>query len=624
MRSSAWDWTPVGFEEDPTPGTVEAVESFAVELRATAERLWHQSETVRRVHGTLVAPSWSGVAAEVFAERMVTVMDGFRVAASRHSEGADAARSWAGALWETQEAADRALQAAEEAQADLALAEAAVGLSMAGHTALPTADIELIDARFRLNDAQLRLDDARAQARRAKDQYDAAEQAFVRQLDATLDGALAAATRPELEDFAEVTIMLTAVSHPASAMDLFTSQGPDQVRKLLAVSPDLAQTLWDSPPPPEQVASWWKQLSPEEREKWCQAVPSIIGNLPGLDADTRIHANMIQFQRDLYDGTIAADSPQAIVMQDILKALRVNEFSGPLLDFEKLAKELTPPRGLLSYNIRHEPPLAAIAIGETSAEKSGKVTWAVPGMDSALGEPDRLTGWTGAALNIYKKQKSLERGISHMVVAWIGYDSPDLGSVLHGDRARDGAARLSHELDGQWAADTILGGNKEPHTAVVGHSYGTTVVTNAVSDVAHNVQSVVLLASAGVEGSIHSVDDLHVDGGGNHVYASEASRDNVAGAGRIGSGRSDPRDSAFGAREFSSEGDPAHDLRATDGHDTIGYGTDNGPWYSQHASKGHGYLNPDTEALHNTAASSLGLDGKINGGTTDHETGKKR
>lgn len=373
MRSSAWDWSPVGFEEDPTPGTVEEVETLAVELRTTAERLWHQSEAVGRVHGTIMAPQWSGVAAEVFAERLLTVTDGFRVAAARHRDGADAARSWAGALWETQEAADRALRAAEEAQADLALAEAAVGLSMADHTTLPTADIELIDARFRLNDAQLRLDDARAQARRAKDQYDAAEQVFVRQLDATLDGALPAATRPELEDFAEVTIMLTAVSHPAGAMDLFTSQGPDQVRKLLAASPGLAQSLWDSPPPPEKVAAWWKQLSPEEREQWCQAVPSIIGNLPGLDADTRIHANMIQFQRDLCDGTIAADSPQAIVMQDILKALRVNEFSGPLLDFEKLAKELTPPRGLLSYNIRHEPPLAAIAIGETSAEKSGPV-----------------------------------------------------------------------------------------------------------------------------------------------------------------------------------------------------------------------------------------------------------
>lgn len=235
-----------------------------------------------------------------------------------------------------------------------------------------------------------------------------------------------------------------------------------------------------------------------------------------------------------------------------------------------------------------------------------------------------MTGWTGVALNVYNEQSQMEPGVDHLVVAWIGYDSPADLTVLEGDRARAGGARLSHELDGQWAADTILGGNPAPHTAAVGHSYGTTVVANAVSDLSHNVQSVVLLASAGVEQKIGAADALHVDGGGQNVYASQSSHDGVANTGRGLSGRKDPRDDSFGARRFSSEGDPARNLESTDGHDPIGYGGDNGPWFNSHATSGRGYLDRKTEALHNTAAASLCFDEEINGGATIPGTGKKQ
>lgn len=402
-------------------------------------------------------------------------------------------------------------------------------------------------------------------------------------------------------------------------MNLLSLLSPSQVEELLSRNSELAQRFWDTPPPPETVATWWKGLSPADREKWCQAAPSIIGNLPGLDADTRIHANSIQLQRDLRDRSIDPNSPRGIVLRDILKALGVDKFSGPGLDYEKLARESDPSRGLLAYNSTHLPPLAAVAVGETRAEKSGKVTWTIPGMDSGLGEPGRLSGWTGAAANLWWEQKDTEPGVPHLVVAWIGYEPPTQdASVLQGDRARAGASRLSKELDGQWAADSILGGNPHPFTAVVAHSYGTTVAANALSagnGMAHNVQSVVFLASAGLEQSIPHADTLSVDGGAGHVYVSQSSQDTVANLGRTMSGRSDPRDDLFGAQEFSSEGDPAHKLAPTDGHDPVGHGTDRGNLLAPHASKGHGYLDPDTEAIHNTAAASLGLDGEINGGT---------
>ncbi len=409
VRSSSWDWSPVGFDSDPTPGSVETVDTLAAELRRTAEWLWHRSNVLDSVHATIAAPYWSGVAAEVFAERLRSVVDGARVASGRHNEGSDAARRWSTAMAETQTATDRALQDAELAQADLLLAEASLGLrtgvGFAGTGSLdPAAETELLHARFRLQDAQQCLDDARRKAQIAKDDYDTAEDAFVRQLDATLHGALPHASLPELGNFVTLFGTITGVESAAARgsglLDLLTALTPEQVEKLLAEDPRLAQRFWDDPPPPERVASWWKGLSSEVREAWCQFAPTIIGNLPGLDAETRIHANSIQLRRDLYDPEIDPDSPQGIALRDILTALNVHKFSGPWLDYEKLARGFDPPRGLLSYNLRHDPPLAAVAIGETEAEKSGKVTWTVPGMNTGMGEPGPEatgcpTNWTG-------------------------------------------------------------------------------------------------------------------------------------------------------------------------------------------------------------------------------------
>lgn len=475
--------------------------------------------------------------------------------------------------------------------------------------------IELLNTRLKLVLAQLKKDVRDLEDRiQALQQFDAATRGLfqggapTRTVTSTV--AASAAKRDPKKSWSA-----------SELMNLLMLLRPSDVDRILTSNPNLAQEFWDTPPPPEVVAAWWKTLDPDQREKWCQAAPSLIGNLPGLDADTRIHANTIQFQRDLYDRSIDPNSPRGIVLQDILKALDVAKISGPGLDYEKLARESEPARGLFAYNSTHLPPLAAIAVGKTSAEKSGKVTWTVPGMNSGLGtKTDTLSGWTNAAVNIQKTQQKLEPDVPHMVVAWIGYEPPtqDL-TVLHGDHARAGAPRLAAELDGQHEASSILGENPNPFTAVVGHSYGTTVVTNAVSGgskLSHNVQSVVLLASAGVEKSIPTADSLRVEGGSGHVYASQSSQDEVADFGRNGSGRGDPRDESFGALVFSSEGDTANRLKATDGHDVLGYGSDHGGiGFLAHATAGHGYLNIGTEAVNNTAAAALGLDHKINGGT---------
>jgi hypothetical protein len=658
VRSDTTDWSPVGLEGDPTPGDPETVDRQGKEFDTTAEWMWWRAERLDDVLEQVGEPHWSGYAADAFGERLRTVSRACRDASARFLEAREATLKWAVAMWGEQNAADAALDQARQALEDIERAEATLGLLNAEHAGIlaalaqlqktqrqyattppppgitvPTtaqvaaarrkaeaADEELRAARTQLDDAQERLEQAKRQARTAKEQYETEEGVLVHALHATLYGGMTALAPSQLNDFvatvSEFAQLPPSTDTASALLDMLTLLKPETLAALLAADPKLAQKFWDNPPPPEKVAAWWKKLAPEARERWCDFAPEIIGNLPGLDADTRIHANALQLARDLDDPTISPDSARGKTLKDILAALGVEKLrEGTAADYERLAKAKEPARGLLSYNLRHEPPLAAVAIGETSAEKSGKVTWMVPGMDSGLGEDGRLKDWTLAGINLYSEQDGMG-GLPHMVVAWIGYEAPGLDSVLHGDKAMAGGSRLAAELDGQWAADSILCGNPHPFTAVVGHSYGTTVVSNAVSDLTHAVQSVVFVASAGVEGGFASGMELKVEGGMGHIYASQSSQDVVADRGRFGSGRVDPRDHRYGAQVYSSDGDIAAGLETTDGHETLGYGSDTGNPVIPHATKGHGYFSEGTEALHNAAAAALGEDGLINDGAT--------
>ncbi|QNE34387.1 hypothetical protein [Leifsonia shinshuensis] len=194
---------------------MEAVDAWARDLSAQTDRLWQQSEAMRRTLTVLETPAWTGIAAEVFAETLGTVLTAAKTATQQHDEAAAAARVWAHSLAETQQEADRARRDAEEAQDDLERAQAMAGALSVEHAALVAALsavgaassvrhdedavlAELIGARNRVDDAQQRLDEATARARRAKDDYDSEERAFARRLESTLDGALTRVATPEL------------------------------------------------------------------------------------------------------------------------------------------------------------------------------------------------------------------------------------------------------------------------------------------------------------------------------------------------------------------------------------------------------------------------------------------
>lgn len=393
-----------------------------------------------------------------------------------------------------------------------------------------------------------------------------------------------------------------AMSHPLLLALLGTEDG---------------RRVWDHPPDPAAVAAAWAGLSGEDRERLLEEVPWVVGNLPGLPFDARNAANR---------NTVAFYSrfPQ-LLSADQLKLL-----SGIQRILTREAEQIAeygagrPVIRLVALDPLAEVPRAAVGYGDL--DSATHHTWEAPGMENDA--VDGLDGWDRASRNLLAAQNRLV-GSSRdtAAVAWCGYDTPDVFSVLGSEKARAGAARLAAELDGAHAS-RAHGGGAVPMTTVLAHSYGTTMAAIALTLVRYPVDAFVMMGSAGLDTRlVPQLSELRVrehSPGQPAVFSTHASGDQLAPLGAALSGRGLPNPEATapfglerwspvygGALFFPAEGDPALGLKRTDGHSTIGSGAKPGV-LGMTASEGHGYLDPDTQSLVSVAKISLGrIDPKL-------------
>ncbi|WP_460632319.1 alpha/beta hydrolase [Leifsonia lichenia] len=649
----------MGFDTDPTPGDRDMVEALVVHLRTWSSRLERQSVVARQVLDTnLGASSWSGLAADVFSDRLRALEAGAGQAAARHNEGVEAATRWSSSMLFAQDDADRALRDAEQALADLEAAEASAAALGAEQAALSAAlralekaynsrekpapgssapahgevasarrreqdaSEKLASARFTVEDAQERLDDAKRRAERARREYSEAEKTFADALDAALHGALAPVPQPELQAFASVVGKLSHISASASVnaslMATLQRLTPEELAALVASDPKLVQQFWEHPPSADQVAKWWSSLGDEAKEAFQAAAPGVLGNLAGLPYGVRHRCNMAVY-------LAAADSPvRTPEQQKVLDALK---------------KVLADPSvSLVCLNLDASVPMVAVGYGDL--DTADTVTWAAPGMNSDAA--DATEGWSRAASNLYREQKRLDGGRSHAVVGWLGYDTPDLVSVSTPALAQDGSWRFANELDGTHATRSAHSSVSLPYVSVVAHSYGTTMAADALTRVKHPVDSFTMLGSAGIDTQVvTSFSDLRVKQAGElpAIFTTAAQLDFLAPFGSAVGGRAEPNPEALlnpgtmlampvkgllnmpksmgGARSFSSEGTvlPSGEiLKQTKGHSVLGANTDGPNPFNGIAPEGSGYLDEDTEALWNTAFATVGLPESVAGG----------
>lgn len=391
------------------------------------------------------------------------------------------------------------------------------------------------------------------------------------------------------------------------------------------------------------IARWWAGLDAGQRTALVMGASGWIGNLNGVAYADRGRANQYRLDtwlpkyREQYEAMTArvgvgvpftsAERAAYALLAERIAALAA--IKATLAD-----TRADRPRTVVSLTLGH-PPLAAIAVGDLDA--ASQVTVNVPGMGNTVAQSTR--GWVGGAENLWIEEQQAASALyiddRVAVVAWIGYDTPDMppsGEVLLSTKARAGATNLSAFLDGVSGTRGWSGGR---HVSVVAHSYGTTTATLATSTTP--VSNLTLLASAGVDRSVANADAVNVPRG--HVWASQASNDYIANVGRgsvenagVRAGHGQPNvatgtrsqtlkfwsehplnpvDDKWGARTFPSDAETINgaEYLGSDGHSATP-ATDAVDRHQPVTE--HGYLDAGTSSVRNAAYTSLGYspDGK--------------
>lgn len=336
--------------------------------------------------------------------------------------------------------------------------------------------------------------------------------------------------------------------------------------------------------PAEDQARFWNGLAAEQREALAVHLPAVVGNTEGVPYSLRAAANAAVLALVLKPAWRATPE-QRQAYKNIQAALAQPNSKRP------------EGRGLISFD-PGEPPLAAVAIGNMDTAEN--ITINVSGMGSSTTD---MEGAVWAANSIYQQQ--MRFADNHAVVAWIGYDAPDMppsAEVLFSDKAQTGGNKLATVIDGVYNTRTA----DVPRVSVTAHSYGTTTAAFALSQTSHTVDTAVFFGSAGIdEQAARTAADLNA----REVLATQGDADFVAPGGifgsRFGDQRVSPSTESWGAEVFSAEAQTlgGQDLKANGGHSL--QGMDEGAGIME-TELGRGYLDSGTASLWQIAAASTG------------------
>ena len=350
-----------------------------------------------------------------------------------------------------------------------------------------------------------------------------------------------------------------AALREASGMELLAglSQLPlGDIRSFVTNSAVTIDAILAAPPAPATVNRWWDQLDSGSRADLLAGAPQLVGNLDGIGFRERGRAN----ERLLGDAlqTVGESGRDASVLNRIAEALRENG----------------GPKRSLIYLDPADGGKAAIAIGNPDA--ADYIGYLVPGMN--YGVQEQMVNWTLTANALYAEQTAILRELGQKarvaMIAWIGYETPDLLSVGGSDNAQFGA----DALESSWLGIRSSRESDQPFVTVYAHSYGSTAALIALARGSVTVDALVMVGSPGSE--VQSADELRVQGG--NVFVGEADWDPAVNSAFFGS---DPGSPSYGARSLGVSG--AKD-RVT------------GQWLG--GSIGHNeYFAEGSESLHNMA-----------------------
>jgi pimeloyl-ACP methyl ester carboxylesterase len=317
----------------------------------------------------------------------------------------------------------------------------------------------------------------------------------------------------------------------------------------------------------EDVNRWWKTLSTEQQRRLIADHQPDLGNLNGVPVDIRSRVNEAVMNDDLRRVQDLA-TQNGVTVSEVLRdpgryaltGVAVTRYSNAWRTRQGLegAASGHAPVFLLKYQPEAfaGDGAAAIAIGnpDTAANTAVLVKGAGTGLrEGSAAKPD--------AVRIYQESSRADWGKGTAVVLWLGYDAPD-GWYDAGLRepglARVGAQALAADVN----ALAVTHQGPPTHMTVLGHSYGSTVVSDAAAAYGMRANDVVLVGSPGTD-LAHSAADFHLSPEG-HLYVGAASGDvvtltpgQVTGPGLFGPSfgglGDDPSVDGYGSTRFKAE-----------------------------------------------------------------------
>ncbi|WP_147472666.1 DUF6531 domain-containing protein [Streptomyces triticirhizae] len=121
------DWSPVDMDRDPTPGDPDEVRELADDLQEFADDVGEALGRIRSMASERAILDWAGLSADTFRAEFEGVPDNLTKLEDSYSLCSQALQTYWPKLQTAQGMADRALDRAISAQADLASAQAALG-----------------------------------------------------------------------------------------------------------------------------------------------------------------------------------------------------------------------------------------------------------------------------------------------------------------------------------------------------------------------------------------------------------------------------------------------------------------------------------------------------------------
>jgi hypothetical protein len=322
----------------------------------------------------------------------------------------------------------------------------------------------------------------------------------------------------------------------SATLDALVAVPPGQVADYVAGhSAEFERVLTDASAV-HAVTGWWHALDGQHRRALQRSAPGFVGNLNGVPFAVRDSVNRATLRRAI----AAADSAPTESARDSSNTDRRDA----LLSVERA---LTSRDGEQRQLILFEPDgemRAAVSIGRV--DTADDVNVLVPGMLYTV--KDQFDDWTSTANDLYRAEQSwLQRfgrdGSEAAVVAWLGYQTPDLTNVLSPRLAERGA----DGLEGLLGALRAVRHGDQPFIAVTAHSYGSTAALLAVQRDTVRVDALALIGTPGSDA--RSASALDVPPGG--LFVGSAFLDPVAGSGFFGA---NPGAAGYGATVMSLGG----------------------------------------------------------------------